>query len=55
MNGQVIHYPSKKDWEKDRETEEYKQKFPQEEISAATNLDLWHAWLAERDRQNEKY
>ncbi|RHZ37496.1 hypothetical protein [endosymbiont GvMRE of Glomus versiforme] len=49
-NEQILYYPSKKDWEKDQGTEEYKKKYPQEEISAATNLDLWHAWLKEREQ-----
>lgn len=50
IDSQIAYYSSKKDWEKDKETEEYKQKYPRGEIFAATNLDLWHQWLKERSK-----
>lgn len=50
IDGKIAYYPTKRDWEKDKETEEYKQKYPQGEILAATNLALWHEWLKERSK-----
>lgn len=52
IDSKIAYYPTKRDWEKDKETEEYKQKYPQGEIWAATNLDFWHKWLRERDKWN---
>ncbi len=52
VDNQIAYYPTKKDWEKAKETSEYKQKYPQGEIFAATNLDLWHEWLKARDKIN---
>ncbi len=52
IDEKIAYYPTKRDWEKDKETEEYKQKYPRGEILAATNLDLWHEWLRKRDKRS---